>query len=108
MTTIHDANEIEWQIGDHVIHDADAKRHDMLMIVVGRSKAGVYRTRCAFPAEQPRSWLHRLWRDTLTLPHDHRRFGIDTPRGPLTRASSVSAPPPSAATPPQPDPSARS
>ena len=45
MATIHPANTTVWQVGDYVIYNADAKRADMLMIVTGRSRAGVYRTR---------------------------------------------------------------
>ncbi len=108
MALIHPPNTIAWQIGDYVIHDADAKRHDMLMIVVGRSKARVHRTRYAFPTEQPRSWRRTVWRNTLALLHDPRRFGIDAPPNPLTPALSVSAPPPSATTPQQPGPRAKS
>ncbi len=31
----YEPNQIDWQLGDIVIHDADAKREDMLMVVVG-------------------------------------------------------------------------
>lgn len=55
MATTHPPNTAEWRVGDYVIHDADAKRADMLMVVTGRSRVGVYRTRCAFPDTLPRS-----------------------------------------------------
>jgi hypothetical protein len=55
VTTIHPANTVNWEVGDHVIHDADAKQANMLMIVTGRSRVGVYRTRYAFPLQQPKS-----------------------------------------------------
>lgn len=58
QATIHPPNAIEWPAGDYFIHDADAKRADMLMVMLGRSASGIYRTRDAYPAEQPRSRRH--------------------------------------------------
>lgn len=75
-TTLHEPNTTAWKAGDLVIHDADAKRPDMLMIVLGCSRTGVYRTRYAFPAKQPKSWRKKVWRNTLDALHDPRRFGI--------------------------------
>lgn len=49
MGLIHDPNTTQWQPGDLVIHDSDAKRSDMLMIVLGQDSNGVFRTRYAFP-----------------------------------------------------------
>jgi hypothetical protein len=43
------------RVGCFVIHDADAKRADMLMVVIGCSRDDIYRTHCAFPDDQPRS-----------------------------------------------------
>lgn len=86
-TTFHEANACEWKPGDVVIHDADAKRADMLMVVVGRSRAGVYRTRYLFPSEQPKNWRKKIWRNTIEPLHDPRRFGIalrDNPEVALT------------------------
>ena len=37
-------NERDWKIGDLVIHDCDAKRMDMLMVVVGEMPGGMYKT----------------------------------------------------------------
>lgn len=78
MATIHPPNATEWQVGDYVIHDADAKRADMLMMVLGRSASGIYRTRYAYPADQPKSWRRKVWRNTVESLHDPRRFGITT------------------------------
>lgn len=89
-TTFHEANTCEWQPGDVVIHDADAKRPDMLMVVVGCSRAGVYRSRYLFPSEQPKNWRKKIWRNTIESLHDPRRFGItlrDNPEAPLTLAA---------------------
>jgi hypothetical protein len=38
---IHPPNTTPWRVGDIVIHDDDAKRVHMLMVVVGVSRAGV-------------------------------------------------------------------
>ena len=58
MATVHQPNATEWQASDYVIQDADAKRADMLTMVLRRNASGIYRTRCAYPAEQPKSWRH--------------------------------------------------
>ena len=108
MGLIYAPNTTRWHVGDFVIHDADAKRADMLMVVTGYSHEGIYRTRYAFPDEQPRSWRRKVWRNTLEPLHDPSRFGIDVPRLPVTPATSASSPRPSAATPPRSVPSATS
>jgi len=80
MGLIHDPNTRTWKPGDLVIHDSDAKRTDMLMIVLGQDAAGVFRTRYAFPWAQPRPWRRKMWRNTVEWLHDPARFGITVPR----------------------------
>ena len=80
MSLIHDPNTTQWQPGDLVIHDSDAKRADMLMIVLGQDATGAFRTRYAFPWAQPRPWRRKIWRNTMEWLHDPARFGISTPR----------------------------
>ena len=80
MSLIHDPNTTQWQPGDLVIHDSDAKRADMLMIVLGQDATGAFRTRYAFPWAQPRPWRRKVWRNTIEWLHDPARFGISTPR----------------------------
>jgi hypothetical protein len=89
-TTHYEPNTTEWQPGDLVIHDDDAKRPDMLMVVLGRTRAGIYRTRYAFPDQQPKSWRKKIWRNTEESLHDPRRFGI-TLRGDLAAPLNVNA-----------------
>ena len=91
MGLIYAPNTTRWRVGDFVIHDADAKRADMLMVVTGYSREGIYRTRYAFPDEQPRLWRRKVWRNTLAPLHDPSRFGIDTPRLLVTPAASASS-----------------
>lgn len=78
---IYEPNTIDWPIGAMVIHDADAKRTDMLMYVIGRDKAtGEYKTRYAFfMAGQPRQWQRKVWRNDKRYLHDPARFGIKVP-----------------------------
>ena len=80
MGLIHDPNTTPWKPGDLVIHDSDAKRVDMLMIVLGQDASGVIRTRYAFPWAQPRPWRRKIWRNTVEWLHDPARFGITVPR----------------------------
>lgn len=80
MGLIHEPNTRQWKSGDLVIHDSDAKRADMLMIVLGQDAAGVFRTRYAFPWAQPRPWRRKIWRNTIEWLHDPARFGISVPR----------------------------
>ena len=101
-------NTTRWRVGDFVIHEADTKQADMLMVVTGCSRDGVYRTRYAFPDQQPRSWRRKVWRNTLEPLQDPSRFGIAVSAVPLTSASPVSGPRRSAAVPPRRGPSARS
>lgn len=80
MGLIHEPNTIQWKPGDLVIHDSDAKRADMLMIVLGQDAMGVFRTRYAFPWAQPKPWRRKIWRNTVEWLHDPAIFGINVPR----------------------------
>lgn len=79
MGLIHDPNTPQWKPGDLVIHDSDAKRADMLMIVLGQDATGAFRTRYAFPWAQPRPWRRKVWRNTMEWLHDPARSGINAP-----------------------------
>ena len=80
MGLIHEPNTTQWSPGDLVIHDSDAKRADMLMIILERDATGIFLTRYAFPWAQPRPWRRKIWRNTLEWLHDPARFGIIVPR----------------------------
>jgi hypothetical protein len=108
MALLYPANTRLWQVGDLVIHDADAKRADMLMVVIGSNRRGIYRTRYAFPDEQPRSWRHKVWHNTLAPLHDPTRFGIAVPTTALTPTPPASTRCPAAASQPAGAPSAKS
>ena len=108
MNLIHAPNATPWRVGDFVIHDSDAKRADMLMVVIGCSRQGIYRTRYAFPEEQPRAWRRKVWRNRVESLHDPARFGIGIPSLTVNQAGTASAPRPSASTQLQSGPTARS
>ena len=108
MRLIHAPNARQWRVGDVVIHDSNAKRADMLMVVIGCSRQGIYRARYAFPEEQPRAWRRKVWRNTVESLYDPARFGIDIPRPTVNHAGTASEPRPSASAQPQSGPTARS
>ena len=108
MRLIHAPNATQWRVGDFVIHNSDAKRADMLMVVIGCTLQGIYRTRYAFPEEQPRAWRRKVWRNTGESLHDPARFGISISWATVNQAGTASAPRPSASVQPQSGPTARS
>ena len=108
MRLIHVPNATPWRVGDFVIHDSDAKRADMLMVVIGCSRQGIYRTRYAFPEEQRRAWRRKVWRNRVESLHNPARFGIGIPRLAVNQAGTASAPRRSASSQPQSGPTARS
>ena len=79
MALLYEANLVEWKTGDYVVHDSDAKRTNMLMVVIGRGSNGGFRTRYVFPFGLPRSWRRRVWLNTVEALHNPRRFGIELP-----------------------------
>ena len=74
---LYEANTVRWPIGALVIHDSDAKRSDMLMRVIGYvKKTGECKTRYVYPAELPKEWRHKVWKNDIKVLHDPHRFGI--------------------------------
>jgi hypothetical protein len=108
MRLIHAPNTRHWCVVDFVIHDADAKRADMLMIVIGCSREGVYRTRYAFPEAQPPAWRRKVWRNPVESLNDPARFGISVPQPTVNQAGTASGPRPSESSQQPSDPTARS
>lgn len=53
MGLLYPANTHPWQAGDLVIHDADANRADMPMLVLSCSLTGIYESLVCF-ANDPR------------------------------------------------------
>lgn len=73
----YNPNETDWQVGDLVIHDADAKTSQMLMIVTGKRKDGQIETRYFYPS--PSRSASKVWVNDLACLHDPARFGIELP-----------------------------
>jgi len=72
------ANTRQWQVGDYVIHDADAK-HDggrMLMRVVGYNRQGACLTRYMDPTLQAG---RKPWANAIAWLHDPAPYGIPLP-----------------------------
>ncbi len=73
------ANEIRWKPGDLVIHDADAKTPEMLMIVVGYTGSGQCQTRYHQPSDRmSKSNKRKVWLNDPKYLHDPARFNIAT------------------------------
>lgn len=74
-------NTTAWKIGDLVIHDADAKQAEMLMIVLGDSPDGRLCTKYA-QANRMNGDLDRrrpqVWQNPPEVLHDPALFGIPT------------------------------
>lgn len=68
----YEPNTQQWFRGDAVIHDADAKRPDMLMRVIGYTKDGLIRTIYVDTAKHGRT----VYQNELKYLHDPRRFEI--------------------------------
>jgi hypothetical protein len=68
-------NTTRWPVGALVIHDADAKRAEMLMRVVGYDKAsGKCKTQYAYPSLVPQQWRRKVWRNDIAALHDPALF----------------------------------
>jgi hypothetical protein len=92
MRLIHTPNAMHWRRGDFEAHDSDAMPHDVLMIVNGCSRKGVYRTRYAFPKAQPRAGSRKVWRNSVESLQDPARFGIIIPRPTVNQAGTALGP----------------
>ena len=79
----YEANKTQWKVGDLVLHDADAKRPEMLMKVVGYARDGRCKTKYA-EANQMNGDALRLkmrqkpevWENGIRVLHDPARFGV--------------------------------
>ena len=79
MALLYREKLVEWKTGDYVVHASNAKRTDMLMVVIRRGSNGGFRLRYVFPLGLPRSWRRRVWLNTVEALRDPGRFGIELP-----------------------------
>lgn len=73
---IYEPNTIRWMIGDLVLHDADRKRPEMLMRVIGYTPEGLCRTRYL---DGTGRWRRAILTNEITYLHDPARFGVAVP-----------------------------
>ena len=69
-------NNIDWKIGDIVIHDADAKCEDCLAKIVEKkeTKQGMRYRMLYFDKKKN----YEKWWNSMKVLHDPKRFDIDT------------------------------
>jgi hypothetical protein len=98
-------NTIDWPKGSLVIHDADAKAPDMLMVVTGHTRDGRIKTQYIVNSTFSTA---KVWTNPKEALHDPASFGIPLPawyRPPQPAPASASeASPPATATPQAPGP----
>lgn len=73
---IYEPNVRRWEVGAIVIHDADRKRPEMLMRVIGYTGEGLCRTRYLDPTGR---WRRVILANDVKYLHDPGRFGIAVP-----------------------------
>jgi len=74
----YEENNINWQIGELVIHDADKKVEHMLMKVIGiniTEKETIYKTRYLFANNSCNQRM--IWSNDKKFLHDPKRFDIN-------------------------------
>lgn len=79
----YEPNTKHWEIGDLVIHDADAKQSEMLMRVIAYTPEGLCVTRYAVPNKINGDEIlikmrrkAKVWENDITYLHAPERFGI--------------------------------
>ena len=79
----YEPNTVTWKRGDLVLHSADAKRAEMLMVVTGYTKGGLCRTSYSTPNEANGGALRKrmrqkpeVWENDPRYLHDPARFGV--------------------------------
>lgn len=79
----YEPNTTRWQPGALVIHDADAKRREMLMVVTGYNrKTGLCITRYLYPGSfRPHFPQKKTYQNEISALHDPARFGITVKEG---------------------------
>jgi len=70
----YEPNTKQWNSGEYVIHDADRKNAEMLMIVIGFTRDGLVKTRYV-----DQSKGRTVYKNELRFLLDPARFNIDLP-----------------------------
>ena len=74
----YEENNIDWKIGDVIIHDADAKEERMLAKIVEKkeTKEGMKYRMIYFDKKKN----YETWWNSKEPLHDPKRFGINQPQ----------------------------
>lgn len=70
----YEANTTHWQKGNIVIHDADAKKANMLMLVIGYTRDGLVKTQYLNP-----QFKRIVYKNEPQFLHNPARFGMEIP-----------------------------
>ena len=73
----YEANEVDWNVGDIVIHDCDAKKEHMLMVVIKKEisfEETVYLTRYVYAGTSTNQ--RKVWKNCKEVLHEPKRFNI--------------------------------
>lgn len=65
----YEPNTTQWQKGDFVLHDADAKEPRMLMRVIGYTRDGLCKTQYMTPDHK-----RTIWKNRIAVLHDPERW----------------------------------
>lgn len=81
----YEENLEDWQVGDLVIHDSDAKRANMLMVVIGRSEVFPTMLRTIYVDQDHHQDCRKrgrlkVWLNDKRYLHNPERFNIDARR----------------------------
>jgi len=80
------ANKEDWNLGDIVIHDYDAKKEHMLMVVVKKEiclVGTIYHTRYVYAGTQTNQ--RKVWKNCKEVLHNPKRFNLRIPNTHLTQ-----------------------
>jgi len=73
----YEPNTIKWKTGDIVIHDADAKSEEMLMVVLGyRCDGNICETVYLRPCSRDSITRRLVFSNEIQHLHDPARFGL--------------------------------
>ena len=83
---IYEANTVRWEVGDLVLHDADAKKPEMLMRVVGWRNSVLGETVTTQYVTPGEGRGKTIFENDVKYLHDPRRFAISLPdAGPVAK-----------------------
>jgi len=82
----YEANKEDWKIHDIVIHDCDAKKEHMLMIIFKIEENAyekIYHTRYLYAGTDTNQ--RRVWKNGKETLHNPKRFNIKIPKSKVVK-----------------------